>query len=64
MDIPLKTEDFLIKNSSPKIFAKSGLIIIQYLLQKKVDENDEEFGDEVGKQNIEKEKEINELKKK
>ena len=40
LEIPLKTEDFLIKNIKPKQSEKHGLIIIQYLLEKKNDEPD------------------------
>ena len=40
LEIPLKTEDYLIKNAKPKIEDKKGLIIIQYLLDKKEEPND------------------------
>ena len=39
LEIPLKTEDYLIKNAKPTIEDKKGLIIIQYLLEK----NDEDL---------------------
>ena len=42
LEIPLKTEDYLIENNPPIIKDKKGLIIIQYLLSKK-QEKDIEF---------------------
>ena len=42
-NIPLKTDEYLIKNETPKIDEKKGLIIIQYQLDKKI--NEVEFGD-------------------
>ena len=42
MEIPLKTEDYLIKNTKPDIKQKNGLIIMQYLLDEKI-KDDEEF---------------------
>ena len=36
LDIPLKSEDFLIKNESPKIEAKKGVLILEYQLEEKV----------------------------
>jgi hypothetical protein len=39
LEIPLKTEDYLVESKSPIIKHKNGLIIIQYLLSKK-QEND------------------------
>ena len=42
LEIPLKTEDILIKNEKPIIEDKKGLIIIQYLLEQK-NNSDEEF---------------------
>ena len=47
LEIPLKTEDFLINNIKPKISEKHGLIIIQYLLEKKNDEPDPFIVDKV-----------------
>ena len=41
LEIPLKTEDYLIKNAKPIISGKSGLIIIQYLLDEKIEDNEE-----------------------
>ena len=41
LEIPLKTEDYLIKNNKPKIVDKKGLLIIQYLLEKKMETNEE-----------------------
>ena len=41
LEIPLKTEDYLIKNAKPIISGKSGLIIIQYLLDEKIEDTEE-----------------------
>ena len=35
-DIPLKTEEYLLSNKSPKIIQKNGVFIIEYQLNKKV----------------------------
>ena len=43
VDIPLKTEDFKILNEKPKIRVASGLFIIEYKLEDKVEES-EVFG--------------------
>ena len=42
LEIPLKTEDYLIKNQKPDMKQKNGLIILQYLLDEKI-KDDEEF---------------------
>ncbi len=36
IDIPLKTEEYLIKNSSPTVSDKKGILMIEYLLENKV----------------------------
>ena len=36
LDIPLKSEDFLIKNESPKIVEKKGVLMLEYQLEEKV----------------------------
>ena len=42
LDIPLKTEDYKLKNRKPKIEDKKGLLILEYLLEpKKVDDDNE-----------------------
>ena len=48
LEIPFKTEDYLIKNEKPEIKEKKGLLIIQYLLDKKPEQEIEfETKDEV-----------------
>ena len=37
LDIPLKTEDYNVKNSEPKIESKKGVIILAYELEKKAE---------------------------
>ena len=39
LEIPLKTEDYLIENKPPTIKDKKGLIILQYLLAKKTEKD-------------------------
>ena len=47
LDIPLKTEDYLINSQiNPKIEEKKGLLIIQYVLQKKGKDNNEYIPDD------------------
>ena len=42
-NVPLKTDEYLIKNEKPKIEEKKGIIIIQFQLDEKMGETD--FGD-------------------
>ena len=43
LDVPLKTDDYLIKNEKPKIEEKKGLIILEFQLDQK--DTDKEFGE-------------------
>ena len=45
VDIPLKSEDYLLSREKPKIQGKNGILIINYLLEKQVDNEVFEFGD-------------------
>ena len=46
LDIPLKTEEYKIKNQKPKISDKKGVLILEYKIEKKED-NYEYFDEEV-----------------
>jgi hypothetical protein len=37
LDIPLKTEDFLVKNEQPVIEEKKGILILQFKLDKQTE---------------------------
>ena len=45
VDIPLKSEEYLLSHEKPKIQRKNGILIINYLLEKQDDNEVFEFGD-------------------
>ena len=45
MDIPLKSEEYLLSHEKPKIQRKNGILIINYLLEKQDDNEVFEFDD-------------------
>ena len=47
LDVPLKTEDYLIKNEEPKIIEKKGLLIFEFKLDLKKDNKFYEYEDEI-----------------
>ena len=47
LDIPLKTEDYLIKNEKPEIVSKNGILILEFKLDKKTEDNGYEPNEEL-----------------
>ena len=47
LDIPWKNEDYLIRNTKPKILDENRLLIIQYFLDKKQEDKEYKVEDEV-----------------
>ena len=45
VEIPLKSEDYLIKHDKPNISGKNGIITLTYQLEKLEQEDTYEFGD-------------------
>jgi hypothetical protein len=47
LDIPLKNEDFLIKNEPPTICEKKGVLILEFQLDHKKEDGGYEVEDEI-----------------
>ena len=47
LDIPLKTEDYLVKNENPKIVEKKGVLMLEFKLDKKKESQGLELIDEI-----------------
>ena len=47
LDVPLKTEDYLIKNEEPKIIEKKGVLILEFKLDVKKYNKSYEYEDEI-----------------
>ena len=46
LDIPLKTEEHVLKNEKPNIVGKKGLIIIEFKLDKKIEYSEQDDKEE------------------
>ncbi len=47
LDVPLKTEDYLVKNEEPKIIEKKGVLILEFKLDEKKDNKGFQYEDEI-----------------
>ncbi len=47
LDVPLKTEDYLVKNEEPKIIEKKGVLILEFKLDEKKDNKGYQYKDEI-----------------